>query len=210
MNPRKDSLSEALRELASASPQGAPSEVGASLRDAFARHHWRRRKRETALVTILAVGVASLLAWLWVDKVPRPGTVARQASPATPSHDQASSISPAVVARDNVSVAPAATPAVLSPAKARPKARSRAHAASQTAAPAMATTGDFVVLPMFDPAIPIGQSRMVRLELPGSALQLIGYPVNEELLERRVVTDVLVGQDGVPYAVRLVQTRTTR
>jgi hypothetical protein len=64
-------------------------------------------------------------------------------------------------------------------------------------------------LPTFDPAIPIGESCMVRLDLPGSALQLIGYPVDEELLERRVLTDVLVGQDGVPYAVRLVQTRST-
>jgi hypothetical protein len=50
---------------------------------------------------------------------------------------------------------------------------------------------------------------MVRMDLPGSALQLIGYPVDEELLERRVLTDVLVGQDGMPYAVRFVQTRTS-
>ncbi len=71
-------------------------------------------------------------------------------------------------------------------------------------------SGDFVALPTFDPAIPLGQSRMVRLDMPGSDLQLIGYPVNEQLLERRVLTDVLVGQDGVPYAVRLVQTQSTR
>jgi hypothetical protein len=90
------------------------------------------------------------------------------------------------------------------------KARSRAHGTSHAVAPAVVAAGDFVALPMFDPAIPIGQSRMVRLDLPGSALQLIGYPVDEELLERRVLTDVLVGQDGVPYAVRLVQTRTIR
>ncbi len=67
----------------------------------------------------------------------------------------------------------------------------------------------FVALPMLDPAVPPGQSRLVRMEMPGSALQLIGYPITEDLLERRVVADVLVGQDGVPYAVRLVRTEVT-
>ena len=68
-------------------------------------------------------------------------------------------------------------------------------------------TARFVALPIFDPDIPVGQSRVVRLELPGSALRLVGYPVDEELSERRVVTDVLLSQDGTPYAVRLVRTR---
>jgi hypothetical protein len=71
---------------------------------------------------------------------------------------------------------------------------------------AVITSGDFVALPTFDPAIPIGLSRVVRLDLPGPALQLIGYPVDGQLLNRHVLTDVLVGQDGMPYAVRLVET----
>ncbi len=70
--------------------------------------------------------------------------------------------------------------------------------------------GDFVALPTFDPAIPVGESRMVRVDMPGSALQLIGYPVDGQLLDRRILTDVLVGQDGMPYAVRLVNTRNVR
>ena len=60
---------------------------------------------------------------------------------------------------------------------------------------------------MFDPAVPVGESRMVRMDLPGSALQLIGYPVDGQLLDQRIVADVLVGEDGLPYAVRLVRTR---
>jgi hypothetical protein len=74
-------------------------------------------------------------------------------------------------------------------------------------APDTAESGDFIALSTFDPAVPLGESRMVRMDLPGSALQLIGYPVDGQLLDRRIVTDVLVGQDGMPYAVRLVQTR---
>ena len=206
MNPQEDALLEALQELAAASPQGAPSELGASLRSAFARHHSLRRKRQVALVASLAVCLATLLAWLWVGRAPHPGTTAKQAAAVT----QGSSAPAAFVARENGSLPPRATPAVDSPRKAQLKARSRAHGTSHAVAPAVVAAGDFVALPMFDPAIPIGQSRMVRLDLPGSALQLIGYPVDEELLERRVLTDVLVGQDGVPYAVRLVQTRTIR
>jgi hypothetical protein len=64
--------------------------------------------------------------------------------------------------------------------------------------------GDFIALPSFDSAVPLGDSRMLRVDLPGSALQLIGYPIDGQLLDRRIVADVLVGQDGLPYAVRLV------
>ncbi len=72
---------------------------------------------------------------------------------------------------------------------------------------AVPEAGDFVALATFDPAIPPGPSRIVRVDMTGSALQLIGYPVDGQLLDRRILTDVLVGQDGMPYAVRFVQTR---
>ena len=82
----------------------------------------------------------------------------------------------------------------------------RNHREAETS-PATIEAADFVALPSFDPAIPVGETHMVRMNLPGSALQLIGYPVDGQLLERHILTDVLVGQDGMPYAVRLVQTR---
>jgi len=74
-------------------------------------------------------------------------------------------------------------------------------------APVVIAAGDFIALPSFDSAVPLGDSRMVRVDLPGSALQLIGYPIDGQLLDRRIVADVLVGQDGLPYAVRLVNAR---
>jgi hypothetical protein len=86
------------------------------------------------------------------------------------------------------------------------KQRSKTQDHSVEAAPAI-TAGDFIALPTFDPAVPVGESRMVRMDLPGSALQLIGYPVDGQLLDRLIVADVLVGEDGLPYAVRLVRTR---
>ena len=198
MNPSEDRLSQGLRELAAASPQSAPPELGTRLRNAFARHHARRRQKRIALLMGVAVAFLISITWLRVGKHSRPGAApteqAVQSFPALPGI-------PALTA----------TPPQVRP----PVARSEKHApiAVKTrkpptlARPASVAEDDFVALPSFDPAIPVGPSRIVRLELPGSALQLVGYPVNEELLEHRVLTDVLVGQDGLPYAVRLVRTQ---
>jgi hypothetical protein len=51
---------------------------------------------------------------------------------------------------------------------------------------------------------------MVRLDLPGRALQLVGFPVSEEIAERRVLADVLLAQDGTPFALRLVKSSDTK
>ena len=201
MNSSDEILSEALRELAADSPRGAPPEVGVRVKGAFALHHARRRRNRIAF----AVGVAACLlisfAWLRVGKLSHVNTIANQAQEAA----RPSAAVPAPVAHAGGSPAVA-----VEPKRVPAKAAAKTHQATRSEPPVAMASGDFVALPTFDPAIPLGQSRMVRLDMPGSDLQLIGYPVNEQLLERRVLTDVLVGQDGVPYAVRLVQTQSTR
>jgi hypothetical protein len=47
--------------------------------------------------------------------------------------------------------------------------------------------------------------QIVRLELTGAELRMVGAPVTEELADRRVRADFLIGRDGTPYGVRLVQ-----
>jgi hypothetical protein len=198
MNPSDERLLRELRHLASSSPQGAPPELGARLRGAFARHHGRRRQERIALVATVVVALLISLTWLRVGKHARTDTAAQK--PAV----QTSPAAPAIAARTAAS--PRITPRVTRSGKhTRIAAKNRKPA--NLARAASVAENDFVALPSFDPAIPVGPSRIVRMELPGSALQLVGYPVSEELLERRVLTDVLVGQDGVPYAVRLVQAR---
>jgi hypothetical protein len=207
MNPQRDTLSEALREMAAASPEVSP-ELGARLTTAFARHHSQRRLRQqVAVVVALAACVAISVYWL------RPrGQVAKikMVEPATQTAQAPSpaiSLEPKGVVPENrgQSQAPPVAKAAVKP-QVQPKqvAKPRNHAIEP---PATDETGDFVALSTFDPAVPLGGSRMVRMDLSGSALQLIGYPVDGQLLDRRIVTDVLVGQDGMPYAVRLVQTR---
>ena len=65
--------------------------------------------------------------------------------------------------------------------------------------------GGYWALPAFD-LIPSGdQLRVVRLQLRGEDLRLVGAPVTEEIVRRRVTADFVVGHDGTPYAVKLVQ-----
>jgi hypothetical protein len=47
--------------------------------------------------------------------------------------------------------------------------------------------------------------QLLRVELPRSALASFGLPVNEERLNGRVKADVVVGNDGIPRAIRFVR-----
>lgn len=66
MNSPDDPLSQALRNLAAASPKGAPPELGDRLKGAFARHHSRRRKRIAALTGSVVLGLLLAFTLLWV------------------------------------------------------------------------------------------------------------------------------------------------
>jgi hypothetical protein len=47
--------------------------------------------------------------------------------------------------------------------------------------------------------------QLLRVELPRSALASFGLPVNEERLNGRIKADVVVGNDGIPRAIRFVR-----
>jgi hypothetical protein len=83
------------------------------------------------------------------------------------------------------------------PTNARPYAAARS--------PKAVAAEDFLALPSYDPNMPTDGLRIIRLEARGSDIRLTGAPVSEELAERRVVADFVVGHDGTPYAVRFVQ-----
>jgi len=196
MSFSEDQLSKALQDLAGASPQSAPTTLRSALQSAFEQHHVARRRKRAAFVTFCAICLVSSVVGLRLIKgSAKPDkTIAQSFLPAitTPT----APVSPAAVAKS----------AIVSHSH-RPKNARFHRVAHNEKAPSAISGEDFVALPSFDPAMPMEQSRMLRVELPGSALQLVGYPITGDLLERRVLTDVLVGQDGTPYAVRLVQAR---
>ena len=59
--------------------------------------------------------------------------------------------------------------------------------------------------PLMDPAPPSQRGRILRVEVPASAMKMVGLPVRQEHLNDPVHADVLVGEEGLPRAIRFVE-----
>jgi hypothetical protein len=59
--------------------------------------------------------------------------------------------------------------------------------------------------PLMDPAPPMERGELLRVEVPASAMRLVGLPVREENLADRIQADVLVGEEGMARAIRFVR-----
>jgi len=66
--------------------------------------------------------------------------------------------------------------------------------------------GDFTLLPGSLPQ-DVDDSAIVRVGMQRGALNALGLPVNEERVSDWIQVDLLVGQDGLPKAVRLPQSQ---
>jgi hypothetical protein len=157
--------------------------VAARLAQEFRRHHLRRRRTRTALVVSLVASLALASALLLSLKP------VRQNAP-TMAHQ------PAVVA-------PGAGPATQNPT-AQTQTSQTSRKTAQTAT-SHSSENDFVALDTYDPATTPTELQIVRLELTGADLRLVGAPVAEDLSDRRLLADIVIGNDGTPYAVRLVR-----
>jgi hypothetical protein len=63
----------------------------------------------------------------------------------------------------------------------------------------------FYPLPEAEALPAVENAMVVRVQLPVSSLQLMGFPVTEERAGASVQADLLLGQDGLARGVRLVQ-----
>lgn len=184
MRPGEDRLEAALRELAASSAQGPSPELGSSLKDAFRRHHMRRRRILRMRVAILSLCFAGLAASLLLWRSPQKND--RQAVVRT------------IPAQEINYPASTSASRKIRPAPIRTASANRNSSTSSTA---------FVPLPSLEMVTAGDELRVVRLEMPGEDLRLLGAPVTEEIAARRVTADFVVGHDGTAYAVRLVRTR---
>ena len=176
-------LREALQRMATAADHEAPAALGDSLMHSFRRHHARRRRIRLGAITVVA---ATVLVAVIVST--RPAAI------------RGPQISPQNVAGyESAPPIRSVQPSVSSSGK-RTQVR-RKHESHR--APTADFNG-FLALNSYDPGMTTGQLQIVRLELPGADLRLVGAPVSEDLARRRVLADFVVGQDGTPYAVRLV------
>ena len=187
MNEPDSPLSAALRRLGAIAPRSAPPALGEMLKGEFRRHHVRCRRERNVRILLAAACLAASAGTLLILR-PRPSNTSATHAP----------LPITLPSRANISAGLTATKTTQQRAiRSRPSS-------SITKNPASAADR-FVALPTFDPAIPIEHSEIVRVDLPGRALRLVGFPVSEEFADRRVVADVVLAQDGTPYALRLVQ-----
>jgi hypothetical protein len=187
MNQPDNRWCAALRRLSASAPRSAPPALGEMLKDEFRRHHLRlKRERNSRFLLAAACLAGSVGALLLL----RPHTLNTAAI-----HEPLQTTLPS---KANV-------PAGRTQPKPTHLRPVRSHVSNRAMNNPESTADRFVALPTFDPAIPIDHSEIVRVDLPGRALRLVGFPIGEEFADRRVVADVVLAQDGTPYALRLVQ-----
>jgi hypothetical protein len=68
----------------------------------------------------------------------------------------------------------------------------------------------FIALPYAQSDVPLEQPVIVRIQIPASQLGGMGMPLAHVAAEEKVNADLLVGQDGIARAVRLVDEQVSK
>jgi len=180
---KEDYVLQALRALADNDREKeAPPEMEARLLGVFRSRP--RYGRRWAAVAVLAAGLVIALL-LWPNRTHKPEVSAVQ--PVLPVPESAQPIREAEP-----------TPKVAG----APRKVVRKVAAVQQPEPHEVVTDFF---PLMNPAPSFGRGQMLRVQLPAAAMQTVGLPVREEHLDDLVQADVLVGEEGMPRAIRFVR-----
>jgi hypothetical protein len=73
--------------------------------------------------------------------------------------------------------------------------------------PRVASTSEQALTQFFslmDAPPPLGRGALLRARVPVSMMRAVGLPVREERLNDTVQADILVGEEGLPHAIRFV------
>jgi hypothetical protein len=165
-----------------------PAPVEAALLAAFRNHHRRASWRRTLEWASVGAAAAVLLVFLWTVS----GRSRGRSSPA-PRKDVSSESGMPLEAK---------TPATSKQDKAAP-------AADEVVADAPVSetyvASDFVPVPFTGAITADDPGMIVRVQLTRASLAQLGYPVAETPDEELIPADVLVGEDGWPRGVKLIQ-----
>ena len=165
-------------------PVATPLRVEARLRTEM-----RRRRRIPVAPWLLALSAAAvLLLGIWIGRS-RPSLVSPDVKSARiPAEAPVTELVPAVE--------------LAVPTRRLPVIRRRLMPAPVDTSRPMAV---FVMLPGTDLMPPAQDLQVLRVRIPRTRMQALGWPVNVDRLEERVLADIVVGEDGVARAIRLVQ-----
>jgi anti-sigma factor RsiW len=147
-------------------------------------HHALRNVRSPNRVTrvlVPALAIAALLLiGLWIARPNRTGLPAIQ-----------------------VAARPAAAPKIVPPVSKTPVERVARRQRHRP--PIAAEVAQFIELPFSDGALPLADAALVRVEIPVEELLLAGLTVGGRQPGSLVAADLLMGMDGLPRGIRLVQ-----
>jgi hypothetical protein len=178
-------LREDLRVLgAETAETKAPSRVEMRVRQEFRAIHKTAKTRRTAFVAgwSLAAAAALICAFTWVNW--------RLEKSAVVAHNIGASVQSTVTPGNSGQLPVGATPA---------------GAELGDVLVASSASGDFTLLPGSMPPAP-EDATVVRVQMQRAALGALGLTVNEEHAGDWIQVDLLVGDDGLPQAVRLPET----
>ncbi|MBZ5644058.1 MAG: hypothetical protein LAO19_14955 [Acidobacteriia bacterium] len=172
--------------------QQAPPQVEAAVLAGFRSHHQRNSWRRTFEWSSIGAAAAILLIVFWTF-------VIRYRVPAQPA--------PKKDVSSHSSAPLDAKGAAVSPANDGAQASDKDEADSAVDASTVETyvASDFVPVPFTGAIAPDDPGMVVRVELTRASLAQLGYPVAEAPDDDLIQADVLVGEDGWPRGVKLVQ-----
>jgi anti-sigma factor RsiW len=160
----------------------APARVEMRLRQEFHTRHVSIRVRRTAAIAAWALATAAVLvgAVSWVNWRRNTSNVAANHSTTSPTANSAANSANGTI--------------------------NEAAVRSDSADSLMADNelSDFTLLPGTSPADTL-DAAILRVRMQRSSLGALGLPVNEERAGEWIQVDLLVGNDGLPQAVRLPQ-----
>lgn len=189
------SLTAGLRALeASQAADGASPRVEAILRSTFLRQKWevaraRTRRQWTAVGIAAALLLTAGLAARLVRKSAVPDGSART--------ERAAGTIPSLQAPSG---AGAVTPGAARATDGSVYENNTGGGSSEDELAA-----DFVPYPAGGSILPFESAQIVRVNLSGSALVAMGFPIDGDRAGDRFTADVLVGEDGLPRAIRFPQ-----
>ena len=165
-----------------------PPHVETSLLAAFQNHHRRASWRRTMEWASVGAAAAVLLIFLWTVSGRSKGQIRT-----SPRKDVASQSQQPVEAK-----------AVASPAQDQ-SAQDVEVEIPDTSTSEAFVASDFVPVPFTAGIVPGDPGMVVRVQLSRASRTELGYPIAETPGEDLILADVLVGEDGWPRAVKLVQ-----
>ncbi|HLJ22761.1 MAG TPA: hypothetical protein VKT71_01555 [Candidatus Acidoferrales bacterium] len=166
-----------------------PAHVESGLLASFRHHHRRASWRRTLEWATVGAAAAVLLIFLWTT-----GSRSRVQAPQVPRKDVSSQTE-----------MPQDAKATEAPKLGTPELFAQAAVPDAAAANETYVASDFVPVPYTGTISADDPGMIVRVQLTRSSLAQLGYPVAEAPDEDLILADVLVGEDGWPRGVKLIQ-----